>query len=134
METRATFIRPREWSLTRGGGVVVQYTAHETPPHPRTPEVAVLSSFLVVRRRAERYTSILGGNSIRVVFQEDVRPIETRLGDRSLEACISRSLLRTIILLPCFHLALHPDSVYSASFNLRIDRYEETNRVLEHRG
>ena len=131
METRATFIRPREWSLTRGGGVVARYTAHETP-HPRTPEIAVLSSFLVVHRRAERYTSILGGNSIRVVSQEDVRPIGTRLGDRSLEACISRSLLRTIILLPCFHLALHPDSVYSASFNLRID--EETNRILEHRG
>lgn len=100
--------------------------AHRTRDAAST--IAVLSSFLVVLRRAERYTSILGGNSIRVVSQEDVRPIGTRLGDRSLEACISRGLLRTIILLLCFHLALHPDSVYPASFNLRIDGQIRRNK------
>lgn len=92
------------WSLTRGGvDVVVQRPPTRELP-ASTPGTPVLSSFLVGTPTWRTIYVDPPGNSIRVVSQEDVRPIGTGLRDRSLE-------LRVL----CLQLSALPSSSFPSS-------------------
>lgn len=112
MRTRATFISPRQWSLTRGGGVVVQHTAHETL---RTPFYRRFLSYADVENDIRRSSRKLDTSSISGRRTTD-RNWPRRPVPRGLHLAQSSAYNYP----PCLHLALHPDFVCLSSFNVKI--------------